>query len=65
MNRGRRNLRVSAEGVGLTQFGGVALVEQFFQRIGLQSALWRQVRLAQRNNRYSKGRNALCRMDFI
>lgn len=29
------------------------LIEQFFQRIGLQSALWRQVRFAQRNNRYS------------
>ncbi len=53
MARGPRNLRVSADGVGLTQFGGVALLEQFFQRIGLQGALWRHVRFAQRNNRYS------------
>jgi Transposase DDE domain group 1 len=44
---------VAADGIGLTQFGGVALIEQFFQRIGLQGALWRQVRFAQRNNRYS------------
>src|SRR5713226_4172995 len=53
MARGPRNLRVAADGVGLTQFGGVALIEQFFQRIGLQGALWRHVRFAQRNNRYS------------
>ena len=53
MARGPRNLRVAAEGVGLTQFGGVALIEQFFQRIHLQGALWRHVRFAQRNNRHS------------
>ena len=53
MRRGPRNLRVAADGVGLTQFGGVALLEQFFQRIHLQGALWRHVRFAQRNNRYS------------
>ncbi|HEV2315442.1 MAG TPA: IS1380 family transposase [Candidatus Acidoferrales bacterium] len=53
MARGPRKLRVSADGIGLTQFGGVALIEQFFQRIGLQGALWRHVRFAQRNNRYS------------
>src|SRR5713226_7127172 len=53
MRRGPRNLRVAADGVGLTQFGGVALIEQFFQRIHLPGALWRHVRFAQRNNRYS------------
>ncbi len=53
MNRGPRNLRVAADGVGLTQFGGVALIEQFFQRIGLQAALSRHIRFTQRNNRYS------------
>jgi len=53
MRRGPRNLRVATDGVGLTQFGGVALIEQFFQRIHLQGALWRHVRFAQRNNRYS------------
>jgi hypothetical protein len=31
----------------------VALIEQFFQRIHLQGALWRHVRFAPRNNRYS------------
>ena len=53
MARGPRNLRVATNGVGLTQFGGVALIEQFFQRIHLQGTLWRHVRFAQRNNRYS------------
>ncbi|MBI3896575.1 MAG: hypothetical protein HY313_11660, partial [Acidobacteria bacterium] len=53
MARGPRKLRVSADAIGLTQFGGVALIEQFFQRIGLQGALWRHVRFAQRNHRYS------------
>jgi hypothetical protein len=53
MARGPRNLRIATDGVGLTQFGGVALIEEFFQRIHLQGALWRHVRFAQRNNRYS------------
>jgi hypothetical protein len=44
---------VAADGTGLTQFGGVALIEQFFRRIGLQGALSRRIRFAQRNNRYS------------
>jgi len=39
--------------VGLTQFGGVALIEQFFQRMGLRGIFSRHIRLAQRNNRYS------------
>jgi hypothetical protein len=51
MARRLRNLRVTTDGVGLTQFGGVALIEHFFQRIHLRGALWRRVRFAQRNNR--------------
>jgi len=53
MTRGPRKLRVAFDGVGLTQFGGVALVEQFFQRIGLQGSFSQHIRFAQRNNRYS------------
>ena len=53
MPRGPRKLHVSFDGVGLTQFGGVALIEQFFQRIGLQGSLGQHIRFAQRNNRYS------------
>ncbi len=53
MPRGPRKLRVAFDGVGLTQFGGVALIEQFFQRIGLQGSFSQHIRFAQRNNRYS------------
>jgi len=53
MRRGPRNLRVSLDGVGLTQFGGVALIQHFFQRIRLRSQLSHAIRFAQRNNRYS------------
>jgi len=53
MPRGPRNLHITADGVGLTQFAGVSLIEQFFRRIGLQGALARHIRFAQRNNRYS------------
>jgi len=53
MPRGPRNLRVAADGVGLTQFGGVTLIEHFFQRLRLQRAFSRHVRFVQRNNRYS------------
>jgi hypothetical protein len=53
MPRGPRNLRIANDGVGLTQFGGVALIEQFFQRIGLQGALSDHIRFVQRNSRYS------------
>jgi len=53
MARGPRNLHVATNGIGLTQFGGAALIEQFFQRIGLQGAISQHVRFAQRNHRYS------------
>ena len=53
MPRGPRNLRIANDGVGLTQFGGVTLIEQFFQRIGLQGALADRIRFVQRNQRYS------------
>jgi len=52
MRLGPRNLRVAADGVGLAQFGGAALLEPFFQLLKLPGALWRQVRFAQRNNCY-------------
>src|SRR6267143_3124290 len=53
MARGSRNLRVAFDGLGLTQFGGVTLIEQFFRRLRLQRAFSRHIRFAQRNNRYS------------
>lgn len=53
MRRGPRNLRVSLDGVGLTSFAGVTLLQHFFQRIGLRSLLSQAIRFPQRNNRYS------------
>lgn len=53
MPRGPHNLRVAADGTRLSRSGGVALIEQFLQRIGLQGGLAHRIRFAQRNNRYS------------
>lgn len=53
MARGPRDLRVAFDGFGLTQFRGVTLIEQFFQRFRLRRAFWRYIRFAQRNNCYS------------
>lgn len=46
-------MRVAFDGLGLTQFGGVTLIERFFQRLRLQRAFSRDIRFVQRNNRYS------------
>ena len=53
MTRGPRNLRISCDGVGLTAFGGVALLHAFFQRMGLRGQFQRWVRFPQRNNDYT------------
>lgn len=53
MHHGPRNLRITADGVGLTQFAGVSLIEHFFQRLGLRGAFADHIRFPQRNNRYS------------
>jgi len=53
MRRGPRNLRISSDGIGLTAFGGVALLHAFLQSVGLRGQLYRHVRFAQRNNDYA------------
>ena len=53
MHRGPRNLRISCDAVGLTSFGGVALLQAFFQRLGIRAQLARWMRFPQRNNMYS------------
>ena len=53
MPRGPRNLRISCDGGGLTQFGGVALLHRFFHRLGLRRTFCRSIRFPQRNNEYS------------
>lgn len=50
---GPRNLPVSFSGASLTHFGGLVLLHQFVQQLGLRSRLAQAVRFPQRNNRYS------------
>lgn len=51
--RGPRNVRVIYTGEHLTQYGGVFLLHQFFQRLGLRRHFYNSVRFPQRNNTYS------------
>jgi len=53
MAYGPRNLRIAFTGKNLTHFGGLFLVQHFFQRLGLRRSLARAIKLDQRNNRYS------------
>ncbi len=47
------NIKVSFANQGLTHYGGLHLLQQFFQRIKLRSALTQSIRFQQLNNRYS------------
>lgn len=53
MARGPRNLRVSFSADGLTHFGGLLLIQRFFQRLGLRTVFGDAIRFRQRNQRYS------------
>jgi len=55
MPRGPRKLVIEFGAKSLTHYGGVYLLHRFFSRIGFKDALGRELRLAQRNNRYSVG----------
>jgi hypothetical protein len=46
-------LRISFDAVGLTSFGGVALLQAFFRQVGLRGQVQQKVRFRQRNNEYS------------
>src|ERR1700682_212913 len=55
MPRGPRKLAIEFGALGLTHYGGVYLLHRFLSRIGFKDAIARDIRLAQRNNRYSVG----------
>lgn len=55
MPRGPRQLAVTFGAENLTHYGGVYLLHRFLSRIGFKSAIARQIRVKQRNNRYSIG----------
>ena len=53
MPKTHTNIVISFSNTGLTHYGGLHLLQQFFQRIKLRSALTHAVRFQQLNNRYS------------
>ena len=55
MPRGPRKLAVSFNTKALTHYGGVYLLHPFLTRIGFKNAVASEIRLAQRNNRYTVG----------
>src|SRR5215470_15914495 len=55
MARGPRTLAVTFGAKSLTHYGGVYLLHRFLSRIGFKQAVATQVRIAQRNHRYSVG----------
>ncbi len=48
-----KTVAISFAGQTLTHFGGLVLLQQFFQRLGLRRLLTRTIRFRQRNHRYS------------
>ena len=53
MKYGPKNLQISFSGRNLTHFGGLHLLQKFFQKINLRYLLSHHLRFTQRNNRYS------------
>jgi Transposase DDE domain group 1 len=53
MKRSPKNLQINFSGQRLTHFGGLSLLQKFFQKIDLRSLLSQYIRLLQRNNRYT------------
>ena len=53
MRRSPKNLQINFSGQRLTHFGGLHLLQKFFQKIDLRSLLSQYIRLLQRNNRYT------------
>jgi len=59
MPKTHTNIGISFSNAGLTHYGGLYLLQQFFQRIKLRSALAHAVRFQQLNNRYSSSDSIL------
>jgi len=59
MKRSPKNLQISFSGKGLTHFGGLFLLQRFFQKINLRSLLSQYLHFLQRNNRYTAAEELL------
>lgn len=55
MGKGPRKLSVRFGTTTLTHYGGVYLLHRFFTRLGFKHAIARELRVLQRNHRYSVG----------
>jgi hypothetical protein len=53
VKRSPKGLKIAFTGRSLTHFGGLFLLQKFFQKISLRYLLNRYLRFSQRNNRYS------------
>jgi hypothetical protein len=53
MKRSPKSLKIIFSGKRLTHFGGLHLLQKFFQKINLRSLLSQYIRFLQRNNRYT------------
>ncbi len=59
MQYGPKNLILKFDGRNLTHFGGVYLLHLFFKQIELRHHLYRKIKFAQRNNRYTAAEEML------
>jgi hypothetical protein len=59
MPRGPRTLAIAFGEGTLTHYGGVYLLHRFLSRLGFKEVVAQQLRLVQRNNRYSVGETLL------
>src|SRR5713101_10124683 len=59
MPKGPRKLRIAFGTATLTHYGGVYLLHRFLTRIGFKHAIAQDLRLVERNNRYSIGEMVL------
>ncbi len=59
MKRSPKHLQISFSGKGLTHFGGLFLLQRFFQKINLRSLLSQYLHFLQRNNRYTTAEELL------
>jgi hypothetical protein len=56
---GPKHLQISFSGKSLTHFGGLYLLQKFFQKINLRSLLSQYLHFLQRNNRYTAAEEML------
>jgi hypothetical protein len=59
MKPGPKNLQISFSGKSLTHFGGLYLLQKFFQKMNLGSLLSQYLHFLQRNNRYTTAEEIL------